>query len=143
KQLAPGLRLGFVAGYGHASNDVDARRSSGSDDSYRLGVYGSYNRGPFALKAGAIHAWHDLDSTRHIRFKGFADDVTAEYDANATQVFAELGYQLRFGETAIEPFVRGAYVHLKTDGFTEQGRDRKSTRLNSSHVSISYAVFCL
>src|SRR5690625_6088982 len=30
--------------------------------------------------------------------------------------------------------------------FTEQGEiisDRKSTRLNSSHVAISYAVFCL
>src|SRR5437868_10723154 len=26
---------------------------------------------------------------------------------------------------------------------SETGRDRKSTRLNSSHVSISYAVFCL
>src|SRR5699024_12776705 len=26
---------------------------------------------------------------------------------------------------------------------TVRGRDRKSTRLNSSHVSISYAVFCL
>src|SRR5690554_7259245 len=25
----------------------------------------------------------------------------------------------------------------------EKGRDRKSTRLNSSHVRISYAVFCL
>src|SRR5574337_417500 len=25
----------------------------------------------------------------------------------------------------------------------ERGRDRKSTRLNSSHHSISYAVFCL
>src|SRR5699024_11979179 len=25
----------------------------------------------------------------------------------------------------------------------ELGQDRKSTRLNSSHVSISYAVFCL
>src|SRR3712207_8282174 len=25
----------------------------------------------------------------------------------------------------------------------EQGRDRKSTRLNSSHANISYAVFCL
>src|SRR5471032_3438205 len=24
-----------------------------------------------------------------------------------------------------------------------QGRDRKSTRLNSSHITISYAVFCL
>src|SRR5690625_5867759 len=28
-------------------------------------------------------------------------------------------------------------------GPSEQGRDRKSTRLNSSHVAISYAVFCL
>src|SRR5207249_5768864 len=27
--------------------------------------------------------------------------------------------------------------------YLEQYRDRKSTRLNSSHVSISYAVFCL
>src|SRR5699024_11825064 len=30
---------------------------------------------------------------------------------------------------------------IATDSFT--GKDRKSTRLNSSHVSISYAVFCL
>src|SRR5690606_41072980 len=28
-------------------------------------------------------------------------------------------------------------------GSTRQVRDRKSTRLNSSHVKISYAVFCL
>src|SRR5690606_41534549 len=27
--------------------------------------------------------------------------------------------------------------------FRRAGRDRKSTRLNSSHVKISYAVFCL
>src|SRR5207249_8242738 len=31
------------------------------------------------------------------------------------------------------------YLHY----FDADGRDRKSTRLNSSHVSISYAVFCL
>src|SRR5699024_11277834 len=30
-----------------------------------------------------------------------------------------------------------------TEGKTELRIDRKSTRLNSSHVSISYAVFCL
>src|SRR5699024_12793193 len=38
-------------------------------------------------------------------------------------------------------------AHLGVDGVGEiHGRrsgDRKSTRLNSSHVSISYAVFCL
>src|SRR5690625_6471012 len=32
--------------------------------------------------------------------------------------------------------------HLKGADFPI-GRDRKSTRLNSSHVAISYAVFCL
>src|SRR5699024_12171560 len=29
-----------------------------------------------------------------------------------------------------------------SDIFSSIGKDRKSTRLNSSHVSISYAVFC-
>src|SRR5436309_5366060 len=29
------------------------------------------------------------------------------------------------------------------DGATKHSADRKSTRLNSSHVKISYAVFCL
>src|SRR5690625_5371110 len=35
----------------------------------------------------------------------------------------------------------GAYE--RADGESEAGGDRKSTRLNSSHVAISYAVFCL
>src|SRR5690606_41914353 len=34
-------------------------------------------------------------------------------------------------------------IVLKTDTGVERKRDRKSTRLNSSHVKISYAVFCL
>src|SRR5437868_12431139 len=36
--------------------------------------------------------------------------------------------------------------HSASEKITSQrrsGQDRKSTRLNSSHVSISYAVFCL
>src|SRR5699024_12161826 len=36
------------------------------------------------------------------------------------------------------------YVFVEpVPGLHGDGRDRKSTRLNSSHVSISYAVFCL
>src|SRR3712207_6900614 len=31
----------------------------------------------------------------------------------------------------------------EVDGSFLHGRDRKSTRLNSSHANISYAVFCL
>src|SRR2546430_15745346 len=53
-------------------------------------------------------------------------------------------------ETAVEPFEIGgvagdvvpvAVQHVEVDQVREQ--DRKSTRLNSSHSQISYAVFCL
>src|SRR3712207_4657415 len=33
--------------------------------------------------------------------------------------------------------------YLNNYGFYAQDKDRKSTRLNSSHANISYAVFCL
>src|SRR3712207_7674146 len=41
----------------------------------------------------------------------------------------------------------GPYLHSRvaggSDGLDRQSVDRKSTRLNSSHANISYAVFCL
>src|SRR2546430_12433221 len=58
--------------------------------------------------------------------------------------FAALGEELRFflitshaqvHEVALAPAAAVAAVNT--------GRDRKSTRLNSSHSQISYAVFCL
>src|SRR5699024_11246113 len=38
---------------------------------------------------------------------------------------------------------RPDHLRARLPGRTTPGQDRKSTRLNSSHVSISYAVFCL
>src|SRR5688572_31246157 len=35
------------------------------------------------------------------------------------------------------------YWHVPAERREESGQDRKSTRLNSSHSQISYAVFCL
>src|SRR5438477_3280478 len=37
---------------------------------------------------------------------------------------------------------KGAFLLALFEQYAEK-RDRKSTRLNSSHMSISYAVFCL
>src|SRR5438876_2656194 len=40
--------------------------------------------------------------------------------------------------------ILGRFISLRaSSGTTLRYRDRKSTRLNSSHPSISYAVFCL
>src|SRR5690242_21597346 len=47
------------------------------------------------------------------------------------------------GGQGVVALLEGAarYAHGEAPGATET--DRKSTRLNSSHMSISYAVFCL
>src|SRR5690625_5274206 len=41
------------------------------------------------------------------------------------------------------PFWKNKDVIPRSEGTTNANIDRKSTRLNSSHVAISYAVFCL
>src|SRR5690625_6483335 len=38
---------------------------------------------------------------------------------------------------------RAQWTPVSSPRLRDRGRDRKSTRLNSSHVAISYAVFCL
>src|SRR3989442_2181694 len=53
----------------------------------------------------------------------------------------ELGIALGLTNLLVKRLVKKGYV--KTSGAIRGGRDRKSTRLNSSHVRISYAVFCL
>src|SRR5256885_8619898 len=44
---------------------------------------------------------------------------------------------------ALPPDVAGERVHAQLPGGAGETADRKSTRLNSSHLVISYAVFCL
>src|SRR5690242_18010114 len=46
-------------------------------------------------------------------------------------------------ERAHSFYLRQGYDHYKTQKAFRKTLDRKSTRLNSSHMSISYAVFCL
>src|SRR5438034_8532387 len=44
---------------------------------------------------------------------------------------------------AVMPFVADVGDPSQAEGLVERVQDRKSTRLNSSHTVISYAVFCL
>src|SRR5688572_31141560 len=47
-------------------------------------------------------------------------------------------YHSRFHELSHNPYLMNEGIHMNADAL-----DRKSTRLNSSHSQISYAVFCL
>src|SRR5205814_8845195 len=51
------------------------------------------------------------------------------------------GYGFFSGKDAARAFVTGCFKEDLTHDI--RGLDRKSTRLNSSHLGISYAVFCL
>src|SRR3712207_8063651 len=43
----------------------------------------------------------------------------------------------------VRPFSTAAWAASVVQAVNVMGADRKSTRLNSSHANISYAVFCL
>src|SRR3712207_7283674 len=58
--------------------------------------------------------------------------ITNPADFNHVSVGTRGGYAVKVSDIG--------YVE---DGTEEQRTDRKSTRLNSSHANISYAVFCL
>src|SRR3712207_8743641 len=67
-----------------------------------------------------------------------------------TTLFRSLVLEVRVGRGEAEAEVEALDVDVLEAGLGEQpldrprrGEDRKSTRLNSSHANISYAVFCL
>src|SRR5690606_39836812 len=78
-------------------------------------------------------------------------NVTGCEDPASAFADADLVFSLVFADRAYDAAVDTAR-HLRPGAFYIDGnscspqtkaRDRKSTRLNSSHVKISYAVFCL
>src|SRR5690625_5640899 len=72
------------------------------------------------------------------------DDFFETYPA--TQITTE---EVFSSEENIDAFINGALRYLFENSTSQDNPglptilDRKSTRLNSSHVAISYAVFCL
>src|SRR5690349_22851410 len=60
-----------------------------------------------------------------------------------TTLFRSRGERRRQPQEHPEPGDPADHSHQRTRGARPVAEDRKSTRLNSSHVEISYAVFCL
>src|SRR5207248_7039770 len=66
--------------------------------------------------------------------------VSAAASPQAATGVKKLNYE---GKPAGTGFITPLVIHNDTIYIAGQGEDRKSTRLNSSHRTISYAVFCL
>src|SRR5690625_6485139 len=103
----------------------------------------------------AAPSWNTKQAEQHLRH---TDDIMAELIERHgpcrlhercgppfEQLVVAIINQLisRQAARAIETRVRKLAPDFTPAAFTRITADRKSTRLNSSHVAISYAVFCL
>src|SRR2546430_12424587 len=78
---------------------------------------------------------------RHTRF-----DCDWSSDVCSSDLFVRSGYTRENSYDVLwkgTPSPRGAALCVAWPAWPLRSRDRKSTRLNSSHSQISYAVFCL
>src|SRR5690625_6530531 len=69
---------------------------------------------------------------------------------NTAKIKTTVKLTIKYGKVALKTrrglilqIAEATYKHKPTGGVINAKTDRKSTRLNSSHVAISYAVFCL
>ncbi|MEN5276357.1 autotransporter domain-containing protein [Brucella sp. TWI432] len=119
--LNSGWRLGVVGGYSQTDLNGKGRNAFADSDNWHLGIYGGNQWGPIGLRAGLVHTWHNIDSSRSVSYTGFSDSLGADYHARTLQAFGELGYRIDTTVAAFEPFANLSHVRLHTDGFTEKG----------------------
>src|SRR5690554_6691813 len=98
---------------------------------------------PFALlRAAWLNLRHDRivsgGSTLSMQVARIIEPHSRTFQGKLRQIWRTLQLEWHYSKDAILEI----YLNRAPFGGTLEG-DRKSTRLNSSHVRISYAVFCL
>lgn len=121
-----GWRVGGAFGYTDGDIRINERASKADVSSYSATIYGGRafdaGVGKANVMAGVSHTWHDIDTERTATVAGTGQKLKADYGANTTQLFTELGYAVPLSDRAtIEPFVGVAVGSLRTRSFTENG----------------------
>src|SRR5207249_8390644 len=98
-------------------------------------------------KIDSVDSVHSVEKSSH-RWTQIYTLITHYWAEAVVVAIAVLLWAPRLSGSIDLRWDAGTYYVLGTSLATGQGyrilsEDRKSTRLNSSHVSISYAVFCL
>ena len=121
-----GWRLGGALGYIDSRSSISDTSSRTNVDSYAATLFGgrNFNVGPGHLRftAGAAYTRHEIDTKRDVVAGSLNQRISSSYHASSTQVFTELGYNLRLGDAyTIEPFGGVAWNNLRTRDFEESG----------------------
>ncbi|MBB1597681.1 autotransporter outer membrane beta-barrel domain-containing protein [Achromobacter sp. UMC46] len=140
-----GWRLGGALGYTDSKQRVDDLASKADVSSYSAVFYGgnaiALGAGQLNVMAGASYTWHDIDTERSINAGGLNQTLDANYGANTTQLFSEVGYA--FGAArglTLEPYAGLAWAGQRTRSFSESGGSvalsGDSTRNNTTTTTL-------
>jgi outer membrane autotransporter protein len=141
--LSDTARFGILGGYSRSSFDVGGgRNSSGYSNDYSLGIYGGATWDNLAFRTGAAYTRNEISTKRSIAFPGFADRLKADYSANTTQVYGELGYGIPTGGMTLEPFANLAYVSFDADRVREKG-GAAALNVNGGSMNVTYSTLGL
>ncbi len=121
REISQNWRIGVLGGYSRSDVSQNALLSTASADTWSLGLYGGARAGANVLSFGAIHNWHAIDTARTVSFTGVSQGLSASYDAQSWQLFAEAGHTVWLEHVMLQPFAGVSFISLDTDGYTETG----------------------
>lgn len=137
------LRLGITGGYSSLHANARGRGSSGRGDSGFGGIYGGADLGSgLSLKAAILAGGDNLTANRTVAFPGFLDTTSGRVSGVTAQGFAELGYRVAIDRGSLEPFLRGALIHVGQGSVNETGNSA-ALSLRSGDYRIGQALFGL
>ena len=119
-ELSEFFRAGVFGAYTYTSINGD-REASASVDTIWAGAYGALQWDAASLRFGAAYGLNDIATRRNVSFSGFSDKLSADYDGESLQVFAEAGYRIDLKPIGVEPFIGLAYTGVRSGGVAESG----------------------
>lgn len=133
-------RVGVVGGYTGTGYTAEGRPADGSINNIHAGIYAGAEFDALSVQFNALQTWHGISSRRNVSFGGLNETLTADYGAQTSLVFGEVGYGFDLGAVELEPFGSVAYSLGQTDAYSESGGASALSVAASTQQSVTTVI---
>lgn len=133
-------RVGVVGGYTGTGYTAEGRPADGSINDIHAGIYAGAEFDALSVQFNALQTWHGISSRRNVSFGGLNETLTADYGAQTSLVFGEVGYGFDLGAVELEPFGSVAYSLGQTDAYSESGGASALSVAASTQQSVTTVI---
>ncbi len=135
-KVGDATRAGILFNAKNSTYSVNDRLSSAKQQDVGVGIYASgkaFESDNINYRVGGTYTQHDVTASRRVNFKGLDESLKANFKANTTQIFGEVGSRVTLSsDFMIEPFANLAFVRNDQKAFDEQPV-AESTALSALH----------